>query len=217
MRLGVDVDRFKFSAEDRICLRSRLGYSDDDIVMIHVGSVRLGKRLDLLLSVVQTLRRSQLKVKALIVAVAPPDVLTALRNDATRLGLDEHVRVMDFVNPSELSAYYSAADIAVWPGDISIAALEAISVGLPLVGIDDQYVRHIVKNGNGLTFTRGSEPELPDRCSALVRDAELRRRLGRLGRQFATDELSWDILAANYLRLYESCRMALLVRKRQDS
>ena len=207
MRLGVDIDRFKFNVEDRMALRSRFGYSDDDIVMIHVGGMRPGKRLDLLLRVVQTLRRSQLKVKALILAVGAPDLLTALRSEVTHLGLNEYVHIADFVKPSELSAYYSAADIAVWPGDISIAALEAISVGLPLVGVDDPYVRHIVKNGNGLVFTRGSEPELLDRCSALARDPELRRRLGRLGREFASDELSWSIIAAKYLQLYEFCRL----------
>ncbi len=205
VRLGVDVERFQFSGEDRARLRGSLGCADDDVVMIHVGSVRPGKRLDLLLSVVQTLRRSQLNVRALIVAIGPPEVVAALRSETARMGLEEHVRVMDFVPPSELSAYYSAADMAVWPGDISIAALEAISVGLPLVGVDDPYVRQIVRNGNGLVFPRGSEPELLDRCSALARDPGLRRRLGQLGRQLATEELSWDKLAARYLELYESC------------
>ena len=206
IRLGVDVHQFKFSAEDRISLRTRLGYCDDDVVTIHVGSVRPNKRLDLLLRVVQTLRRAQLKVRALIVAIGTPDVLTALRTDVSKLGLEEHVRVMDFVKPTELSAYYSAADIAIWPGDISIAALEAIAVGLPLIGVDDPYVRRITKNGNGLTFTRGSESDLLDRCFDLVRDSQLRRRLGQLGRQFAVSELAWEIMAAKYLQLYASSR-----------
>jgi phosphatidyl-myo-inositol dimannoside synthase len=156
--------------------------------------------------VVQTLRRAQLKVRALIVAIGTPDVLTALRTDISKLGLEEHVRVMDFVKPTELSAYYSAADIAIWPGDISIAALEAIAVGLPLIGVDDPYVRRITKNGNGLTFTRGSESDLLDRCFDLVRDSQLRRRLGQLGRQFAVSELAWEIMAAKYLQLYASSR-----------
>jgi 1,2-diacylglycerol 3-alpha-glucosyltransferase len=82
-----------------------------------------------------------------------------LRRQAQSLGLDGHVTFVGYVPPDDLPALYNSADIFVMPSPEelqSIATLEALACGKPVLAADARALPELVKPGvNGYLFRSG--------------------------------------------------------------
>jgi len=66
----------------------------------------------------------------------------------------------------------------------SIATLEAMAAGTPVVAADAMALPHLVRPGrNGWLYRPGDVTELSARLGALLRDPGLRRRMGAASRE----------------------------------
>ena len=83
-------------------------------------------------------------------------------------------------------AELAAADIFVLPSyseGLSMAVLEAMAMGVPVVTTRVGAMRDVVEDGvSGYLIERGDVATLEDRLATLVADSDLRRRFGRAGR-----------------------------------
>jgi len=123
---------------------------------------------------------------------AHPDVLvTGAVDEDTKWQLLRHADVV--VQPSPNEAF-------------SLVLMEAWSQRRPvLVNGRCQATReHCERSGGGLWFE--SYPAFEVAIDRLVTDAELRRRLGRRGQQYADRHFRWPTVIDRYRRLYESVR-----------
>ena len=102
-----------------------------------------------------------------------------------RLGLENNVRYLGYLETVELAAVYRMATVVVVPTlfeSISIPIYEAFCLGRPVcasrvVGLPEQ-----VRDA-GLLFDPESVEDMAEKMTALLEDTDLRDRLGRLGRQ----------------------------------
>jgi glycosyltransferase involved in cell wall biosynthesis len=83
--------------------------------------------------------------------------------------------------------------------------LEAAAAGLPIVASDVPGCREIAKPGeNAILVPVKDAAALADAIERLARDAELRRRLGRRGREIAESQFAEEIVVAQTLALYRA-------------
>lgn len=82
---------------------------------------------------------------------------------------------------------FAAADVFAMPGVAelqSIATLEAMASGLPVVAADAMALPHLV-DGNGYLFQPGEVTVLAGHLTRILTDDALRERLGRVSREIA--------------------------------
>ena len=98
-------------------------------------------------------------------------------------------------------------DVAVWPGDISNTALEAMAIGLPVVACRTPYTEAIIeKYGAGELFNR-SDMEGLGRALHLVVDHTARRLdMAARARAAVVTDLNWHRIAAQFIELYAAQR-----------
>lgn len=137
------------------------------------------------------------RVNELIEAVAflPSDVpcrLEIVGNGSSRddweklardLGLGDRVKFRGFISEEDLLKAYGTCDVFCATGIAELqclAALEAMSAGKPLLAADAMALPHLCHDEvNGFLYTPGDSAELSTNLATLLRDPELRARMGQ--------------------------------------
>ncbi|GIG71396.1 glycosyltransferase [Phytomonospora endophytica] len=184
---GIDLHRFTPGRVGRHSARERLGLSDRPTIAF-VGRLDEEKRLHEAVEAVAALRRSEVDVQLVLAGTGP--CRDRLADRAAELGIAADVRFPGFVPDADLPLVYTAADVFVMPGVAelqSIATLEAMASGLPVVAADAVALPHLVRDGdNGFLYRPGDVTELTGHLRALLADDLARRRMGHHSRSIAT-------------------------------
>ncbi|HJS29264.1 MAG TPA: glycosyltransferase family 4 protein, partial [Anaerolineales bacterium] len=128
------------------------------------------------------------------------DSLEAL---ARQLGVREAVDFLGFVPEEALPDLYRSASIFVMPTreeveeasveGFGIVYLEASASGLPVVAASSGGAVEAVRHGEtGLLIPPDDPAQLREALGRLLRDPELRHRMGRNGRRWVEEEMNWD-------------------------
>jgi glycosyltransferase involved in cell wall biosynthesis len=196
--LGTDTALFRppqGPTEQRVRheLRARLGFSTADIVCIYTGRITRDKGPTVLAEAIARLVAAGDPFRGLFVGQGPAELTHSI---ARCPGCVLH----PFVPVDDLPPLYQAADVAVWPKQESTSQLDAAACGLPLILSDCVQVRERIE-GNGLTYRDGDGANLAAQLGRL-KDAEIRRRMGAVGRKRMVEHFDWRLLAARRLTDY---------------
>ncbi len=194
---GVDTERFHPRHRDP-AWRRRLGISDDEVVVAFVSRLVWEKGLDVFADVVGGLRAQGLPARTLVVGDGP-----ARAELEARLGAG--AVFTGHLEGDALARAYASADVFLFPSDTETfgnVTLEAMASGLPAVCADatgsSELVRHDV---TGFLAPPGQSAAFLDYTARLVRDAELRTRLGAHALARA-ERFSWDAVLERLLGYY---------------
>lgn len=202
-RLPVPVGLFDRNQATRVKVRQELRLADRDVVVIHAGTLAPRKRVDLLIQALQAVRRAGANVRLLLVGGGEEKYLQTLRTFVHKCSLGEFVYMIDrFVSKKELAGYFAAADIAVWPGDISIAAVETMAAELPIILRTDEYAEFLTSNNNGILLETEKSQELSVAITKLAKNQVLRKRMGIRSRELVVKYFDWETVAAKIEDLY---------------
>jgi glycosyltransferase involved in cell wall biosynthesis len=199
---GVDVERF---APGGSPARAAWGAAADEVVVL------LARRLAPKNGVVDFARAlTHLKALSFRVVIAGDGVereaMTAILGEA---GMLERVLFLGSVANTEMPALYRAADLSVLPSLMeatSVAGLEAMACGLPLVGTRVGGIPAIIEDGaTGLLAPPADPAALAQAMARLIADGALRRRMGAAARAKVEAEFSWPIIAQRTLAVYKAC------------
>lgn len=136
---GVDLERF--FPEDRNSSRRRLGLPDDATVLVSVGGLTERKGFHRVIDVIPGLLAKWPNLHFVIAGGATPEGNNEsdLREQISRLNLNDRVHLIGSVPPDELRYVYSAGDVFVlatrFEGWANVF-LEASACGLPIVTTD---------------------------------------------------------------------------------
>lgn len=179
---GVDVAAF--GAEGRRPageVRAQLGLAPDRRLLLYVGRVDEEKDLDVLLRALVGVGDLQLAV----VGSGRHDA--AIQGLAAELGLMDRIVFTGFVPSHELPDYLHAADLFVMPSPAelqSIATLEAMAAGLPVVAADARALPElVVEGGNGFLFAPGQVASAQAALQRAVRARSAWAAMGRISLQ----------------------------------
>ena len=202
VHLGADPQRFHRDPEAGAAIRERLGIPRDAVVIVNAGKITRTKDNHVLLEAMAAIVRKQPRAHLLMIGNAPPDYRAELESAIARFNLKSNTTWLPFADNAELPAFYSAADIGVWPGDWSVTVLEAASCALPLVLPNREYALYSASNNNGLFFERGDADELAHTLATLAANPELRESMGNRSRALIESRLNWDAIAAQTVAIY---------------
>ena len=196
--LGVDTEIFHpiagaDEAQARRSLRARLGFHDDEIVCVYSGRFTEDKNPLLLARAVAGLRDAGDKFRALFVGHGP---------QAEKILATHGSVVHPFVPVGELSAFYRAADIAVWPAQESMSMLDAAACGLPVIANDRMGAPERLQ-GCGLTYRLNDAEDLGEKIRSLT-PVGAREQLGAYGASRMREQFSWSAIAARRLADYSA-------------
>jgi glycosyltransferase involved in cell wall biosynthesis len=180
--------------------RERVGAADADPLLVVVGRLNHVKGWDLVLPAFARLASTRPGARLPLVGDGEdrPSVLEEVR----RLGLEGRVVITGFLPPSDVSAHVNAADLVVVGSrreGFSVAMLEALACGKPLVTTEVSGARTLVQEGRNGFVVPGRDPERLARAlaDALALDPRaVARESLRVARGYALGELPGRIRAA---------------------
>ena len=122
---------------------------------------------------------------------------------------EPYVRFAGMLSDREKLQALEAATVVVCPSpyeSLSLLALEALSVGTPVLGNARSavVVEHCVHSNGGLYYADGDE--FVECLKLLVADDRLRAALGRNGRDYVRKNYRWDVVLGKYERLFAKIR-----------
>ncbi|WP_051210041.1 glycosyltransferase [Rathayibacter toxicus] len=137
--------------------------------ILFVGRVTGEKHIDVLLRAVALLDPS---LEATLDVVGGGDQLRQLQQLGAQLGIDDRIRFTGYVSDAELREAYTRATVFAMPSIAelqSIATMEAMASGLPVVAADAMALPHLVQNGkNGFLFEPNNAQALADRLTDVL-------------------------------------------------
>ena len=119
-----------------------------------------------------------------------------LKDLCKELNIDNDVTFLGFVNSDEVVKEFQNFDIAVFPSTLDsesfgVAAVEAESCGTPIVVSDVGGLMESTKPGvTSLVAKKANVEDLADKLDVLVKDGELRIKMGSAARKFVEDNYS---------------------------
>ena len=126
--------------------------------------------------------------------------------------LQNYVSILDILPHEQLLKLMSICDIFVlpsWAEGLGIVYLEAMALGLPVIGCKGQGIEDIVSHGEtGFLVEPKNSRQLTSLLLELLRDEGVRRKIGEAGQEVVLKNYRWGNNAAKHVQLYES-----LIRK----
>ncbi len=199
--MGADSELFKFESKIRSKIRKDLSISKNDILFIYVGKITPHKGVHIAVNAMINILGSNLSQKMMIIGGGDEEYIRSMKNAIQESSLESHFFWIDAVPNNQLYKYYSAADISIWPLEVSIGTFEAQSCGLPLIVADNPILRDRVSFNNGLLYKPGDISDLQLKMGILASNKKLRNMFGRNGREAIIENYSWKKITEKFLDL----------------
>ncbi|MCK4352478.1 glycosyltransferase family 4 protein [candidate division WOR-3 bacterium] len=202
---GVNTKKFK-PGINTYGLRTKLGISPQDIVVVYTGSFKRWYGVHQILEFAKALKG----VKFLLVGKGK------LFNKINKLKSD-NIILTGAKEPDKLPKYLEISDIAIAPYDITgyecitkfgfrggLKVYEYMSAGRPIVAYGYEEIRKVVRDA-GLLAPPNNLHQFIENIRTLVNNKDLREKLGEKGRKIAEQEYSWDTRAQETVKIFQTC------------
>jgi len=201
---AVDLAPFQPSGRGDSAVRAGLGLSPEAVVVGSVGNLLPLKNYASLVRWFGDLAARFSRVQLLIIGEGKER--RALESLVAELRLTDKVRLPGF--RADIPAVLGAMDIFAFPSlseGLSRAVMEAMAAGLPCVALDVGGNAEAVVDGfTGYVLSSGDAPGFKAALVRLIKDGDLRKKLGEAGKKRAFALFNPKRLAAQYAELYRA-------------
>jgi glycosyltransferase involved in cell wall biosynthesis len=201
--LGIETARFRDTPDILARAAEIRKISKGRPLIIFVGRLRYYKGLEFL---IQAMPR--IEADLLIVGTGPEE--DNIKNQSRLFKASERVHLIGNVSDDDLPAYYYAADVFCLPSHLrseayGLVQLEAMACGLPVVSCRIKTgVPFVNRDGEtGLIVSPASPGKLAEAINALLKDEELRLRLGRQAKKRALEEFDLSLMLSRIRNVYD--------------
>ena len=214
---GVEIEAFASRWQDDAQVsRVRESYHlNDEPTVLFAGKLRESKGVHLLLAAMERVWQT-LPLTVLVLVggtefgrgrtMRETPFLKELRQQIARAR--GRVVLTGFIPPVEMPGAYLLGDVFVGPSQIEeglgLVFLEAAAAGLPVIASRMGGIPEVVLAGEtGLLLQQKDDAgELAAKILVLLRDHQLRKRLGQQGREWVRNNFSWEIIAQTLEGVY---------------
>ena len=179
-------------------------YELDGHIIFYVGMLEKRKGVDLLIKAISTIKKEIPDVHLFIAGIGKEEI--NFKNLVKELDIEDNVKFLSFISEEEKYSYYKSADVCVFPSRFEwfgIVLLEAMVCEKPVVASNVGGIPYIVEDGKtGLLFESENVEDLAEKIITLLKDKELREKMGKAGRERAK-EFTWDKAAERTVEVYE--------------
>ena len=196
---GVNPKEFSFSKKEKSKLRKKLGFSEDDKIILFVGRNLKRKGLEYIL---KALPKVEDKNAKLVICGGDDEYH---RNIVKRL--NQCSRVIFTGDVKNVPEYCAVSDIFVFPTfyeGFSFATLEAAASGLPIIATVANGTEDLIEDGvNGFLLKERTAEAIAEKINLLLTDDKLRKRMGENARKKVLEKYSFDMIAKQILEVIE--------------
>ncbi len=203
IRSGVDLSRFPASVSDPEIKKREMGFETNAPLVLSIGNLKPQKNpLDFVLMASKVLREIP-RAQFLFIGEGP--LRDAVEEKARELGVFERMRFPGW--RKDAAEWISISDVFVltslWEG-LPRSLVEAMKSGAPSAVYATDGISDLIKDDeNGFCVPQGDVSLLAARVIALLKDTDLRRRLGRNATQSIGPEFDIHGMVFAQERLYE--------------
>lgn len=205
--LGIDLTRFNPKIDESL-VRSKLGL-DSGPVILFVSVLDRAHWYKGLRLLIRSMRHLDSNVRdAKLVVVGAGDSLEEYKRYARKLGVEERIVFVGYVQDSALPSYYASSDLVVLPSvsrleGFGLVVAEGMASGKAtivshLAGISD----FLSGRGDAAVLGDLDEYTLAEMISQLLGDDKRRRSMGRKARKTAESKFDWTRITQRVLREY---------------
>lgn len=171
--------------------------------VLFVGTLEPRKNINLLLEAWSLLAARQPEVPTLVIVGGKGWFYESLESRARALGVTEHVRFAGYVAESELSSWYGAANLFVFPSlyeGFGFTPLEAMACGTPVLVSNTSSLPEVVGRA-GLSLPPDDPQRWADAIAALMAEPGRRQEMSQRGLQQAA-AFPWSETASQTAEVY---------------
>lgn len=194
----------EFSNPDTGWLRREYGIGPEEKVLLCVARFGKEKNLDMVLEAFRLINRTCPASRLFLVGLGPLE--SELRTTAAGMGLASRVTIIGQALPRRtLTNYYAGADLFIYAATTETQGIivgEAQAVGLPVVAVGANGIAEMVNEGFDGFLTPPSAAALAEKALLLLKNEELRQRLGSQALESARN-ISAPATAARMANAYE--------------
>ncbi|MBB4040795.1 glycosyltransferase involved in cell wall biosynthesis [Microvirga flocculans] len=187
--------------EERYQVRSSFGYDSEDLVVISVGRLIVGKGFDILIKAFRGVVHRYPKAKLIIVGGGNEHnhLLQVIHDE--RLGA--HVQLTG--SRSDVGRLMAASDIFVLPSlweGLPMTLLEAMAAGLPVIATDVGDISTVIGDGAGIIVKPGDEQTLAQALCELLREPEIRICMSEKSKSAVREYIDLDAFSNELRAVY---------------
>ncbi|MDO8669708.1 MAG: glycosyltransferase family 4 protein [Candidatus Buchananbacteria bacterium] len=190
---GVDLDKFRHmpnSDENTVITVSRL------VPKNGVGDI---------VKAVGLVKRDIADVRLIIVGSGPLE--KEIRQSVKDLDLEDRVIMAGSQSLENVAGYLAKAKVFVRPSlseGLGSAFLEAMAVGLPVIGTAVGGIPDFLKDGETGLFCKVADPkDLAEKIVRILKDEQLREKITINARALIVQKYDWNIIANEFAKIYE--------------
>lgn len=190
--------------------------------ILFFSNLVVNKGIFVLLEALALLAERGIPFKAAFAGVwESPAVEAAFGRIVREKGLQERVEICGPKYGDKKRLTFAEADIMAFPtynDAYPLVVLEAMSHGLPVVSTVEGAIPDMVLDGEtGFLVPRQDVTALADRLALLLTDEELRKRMGRAGRERYQAHFTEDVFIVNIATIFEKCLSPVKFSSLNDS
>jgi glycosyltransferase involved in cell wall biosynthesis len=188
--------------------RSTEGHQMDGRTILFLGWVGARKGVLDALRAVPLVRQQVPGVRFVFAGALDPESQQTVRQACEAARMEGNVSFPGLVTGGAKLALLAEADVFILPShheNLPVAILEAMAMGLPVVATPVGGVPELIEDGcGGFLIRPGDYEALADRILDLLRDPELRHRMGRFNSMRVRQNHAPDAYASRMASLYQS-------------
>jgi phosphatidylinositol alpha-1,6-mannosyltransferase len=181
-------------------LRAELGWTDRPVIVC-VSRLMARKGQDELIRALPEVHETSPMASLIIVGEGP--YRKDLESLIKKFGLEEFVHLTGKVSQGDLAKWYAAGDIFAMPcrtrmggwdvEGLGIVFLEGSATGLPvIVGDSGGAIDAVLDEETGYLVDGTNTSEIAQRISHLISNPDVAKRMGEAGRNWVSQEWTWD-------------------------
>lgn len=194
---GVNLERFQPVA-DKGAARKYLGYAPDDLCIVAPRRLDPKNGLDVLIQAIPQVLHCEPKAQFVIAGGGDPRLQRHYETLAQTLNVGHRFSVTGYLEYHMMPQIIGIADIVVIPSyyeAVSLALLEAMACGVPVIVTDVGGMPSVVDDSVGLVVPAGDPKKLGEAILKLSRSSEQRQQKGLQARSKVAMLYSWQTIA----------------------
>ena len=202
---GIHTEEFE-NLPDRSQFVSRYPELENRLIVLFLGRIQQKKGLDILAQAFGNLVRTRHDVRLVVAGPDEDNTLTEVKTILKSQGALEKAVFPGMLTGEQKLEALSAADIFAltsYSEGFSVALLEALSAGLPLVITDECNFPEVGDSRAGFVV-RPNDSETASALMSLLDSADLRREMSENARRLVRSNYTWERIAKKMFTLYEN-------------
>lgn len=205
---GIDPEKFK--PFDASSVRTNLGFSINDKIIIFVKAFTEQSGIKYLIQAIPHIYKEHPEIKLLAIGGGP--LSAELMKEVERLNLKNQVKLLDSVPNAKIPLYLNASDIFVFPSiplsqaeeTFGISLIEAMACGKPVIATSIGGPKEIIEGGDnvGVLIPPNDFKAISESVIKLLDHPHQAKIIGENARRYVTSKYSWDIVFEEIQKVY---------------